>query len=106
MGSKRTLGRLVGGEWIHLAQDSYRWRAVVNGVMNLQVLAPWNQSQTNQIQITVRKHRRSIIVIVIPTTNIYNPICHVCNHKQWLCFVNIVLFSSASIKDTFYQLIA
>jgi hypothetical protein len=25
-------------EWIHLAQDRYRWRAVVNTVMNLWVL--------------------------------------------------------------------
>jgi hypothetical protein len=40
MGSKRTLGRLVGGgvEWIHLAQDRDRWRAVVNAVMNFWVL--------------------------------------------------------------------
>jgi hypothetical protein len=30
-----------GGGWIHLAQDRDRWQAVVNVVMNLQVLAPW-----------------------------------------------------------------
>jgi hypothetical protein len=34
--------REVGWEvdWIRLAQDKGRWRAVVNSVMNLQVLAP------------------------------------------------------------------
>jgi hypothetical protein len=42
MGSKWSLRRhwLGGVEWIHLAQDRDRWRAVVNAVMNLQVLAP------------------------------------------------------------------
>jgi hypothetical protein len=28
-----------GVQWIHLAQDRDRWRAVVNAVMNSQVLA-------------------------------------------------------------------
>jgi hypothetical protein len=42
IGSQWTLGRLAGGgvEWLHLAQDRDRWRAVVSAVMNLRVLAP------------------------------------------------------------------
>jgi hypothetical protein len=41
MGSTRNFGRLAGrGEWIQLAQDRNRWRAVVNTVMNLCVLVP------------------------------------------------------------------
>jgi hypothetical protein len=42
MGSKWILRRLVAGgvEWIHLAQDRDSWRAVVNALMNLRVLAP------------------------------------------------------------------
>jgi hypothetical protein len=31
---------LGGVDWIRLAQDRGRWRAVVNAVMNLRVLAP------------------------------------------------------------------
>jgi hypothetical protein len=31
---------LGGVDWILLAQDSERWRAVLNAVMNLRVLAP------------------------------------------------------------------
>jgi hypothetical protein len=43
MGSKWTLGILAGGggvDWIHLAQDRDRCRAVVNAAMNLRVVAP------------------------------------------------------------------
>jgi hypothetical protein len=40
-GSKWILRRLTGGvDWIRLAQDRDRRRAVVNVVMNLRVLAP------------------------------------------------------------------
>jgi hypothetical protein len=42
MGLEWISARLAGGgvEWIHLAQDRDCWRAVVNAVMNLLVLAP------------------------------------------------------------------
>jgi hypothetical protein len=41
-GIKMDLEEIVWGcvEWIHLAQDRDRWRALVNAVMNLRVLAP------------------------------------------------------------------
>jgi hypothetical protein len=41
VGSKMDLREVGSGgvEWIHLAQDRDRWRAVVNAVMNLRVLA-------------------------------------------------------------------
>jgi hypothetical protein len=41
-GIRMDLGTLAWGgvDWIRLAQDRGRWRAVVSAVMNLQVLAP------------------------------------------------------------------
>jgi hypothetical protein len=30
--------RWEGMDWIYLAEDRYRWRAVVNAVMNFQVM--------------------------------------------------------------------
>jgi hypothetical protein len=41
-GIKMDLGEIGSGdvEWIQLAQDRDRWRAVVNAAMNLRVLAP------------------------------------------------------------------
>jgi hypothetical protein len=39
MDLKEKIG-LEGVDWIQLAQDRDRWRAVVNTVMNIRVLAP------------------------------------------------------------------
>jgi hypothetical protein len=41
IGSEWILGRFaVGVEWIQLAHDRGRWRALTNAVMNLRILAP------------------------------------------------------------------
>jgi hypothetical protein len=38
---RKDLKEIVGGgEWIQLAQDRDRWRAVANMVMNLRILTP------------------------------------------------------------------
>jgi hypothetical protein len=43
LGSECILGRLAGGvDWIRLVQDKDRYGAVVNAVMNFQVLTPRN----------------------------------------------------------------
>jgi hypothetical protein len=69
MGSKWTVGRLVGGvEWIHLAQDRDRRWAVVNGVMKLWVLAP-----------------QSLLVISV---------CNFC----WYVIMNMLIFSDKVSK--------
>jgi hypothetical protein len=39
MGSEWILGILAGADWIQLARDRDRWRALVNTVMNIQFLA-------------------------------------------------------------------
>jgi hypothetical protein len=41
-GIRMDLREIVRGsvDWIHLAQDRDRWRALVSAVMNLRVLAP------------------------------------------------------------------
>jgi hypothetical protein len=44
-GIKMDLGEIGWGggvEWIHLAQDRDRWRAVVNAVMNIRILVSWS----------------------------------------------------------------
>jgi hypothetical protein len=43
-----------GVEWIHLAQDRDRWRAVVNAVMNLRLLAPPN------LYLTSTEHEKRV----------------------------------------------
>jgi hypothetical protein len=43
---------LGGVDWIRLAQDRDRWRAVVSAVMNLRVLAPWSYLKRDNTKLT------------------------------------------------------
>jgi hypothetical protein len=44
---------LGGVDWIRLAQDRDRWRAVVSAVMNLRVLAPRSKLVVRVSQLSV-----------------------------------------------------
>jgi hypothetical protein len=40
-----------GMDWINLAEDRERWRALVNAVMNLQV--PWSKYRMYRLQLDI-----------------------------------------------------
>jgi hypothetical protein len=60
--------RWEGVDWIHLAQDRDRWRAVVNTVMNLRV--PWKAGNFLTSWMAVSFWRRTL-----PHVFSYRPVC-------------------------------
>jgi hypothetical protein len=92
MRSKWTLGRLAGVEWIHVAQERDIWRAVVNAVMNLPVLAPRSWMK-NAVPISTAKreifYRFSATLIphkILGAHQILLVFCLLsCHHFQLFC---------------------
>jgi hypothetical protein len=56
----REIGWGGGVQWIHLAQGRDRWRAVVNAVMNLRVLAPRSESVSQLVSQDI------VIFVLLP----------------------------------------
>jgi hypothetical protein len=48
-------------EWIHLAQDKDRWRALVNAVMNPQVLAPQSYLILKNVCVVINIHTVTLL---------------------------------------------
>jgi hypothetical protein len=59
-----------GVNWIRLAQDRDRWRAVVSAVMNLRVLAPRSYNYKSTMLLPETKHTINVNVLH----------CHTCLH--------------------------
>jgi hypothetical protein len=56
----REIGWGEGVEWIHLAEDRDRWRAVLNAVMNLRFLAPRHRPSAANCSQGKSKRSRSV----------------------------------------------
>jgi hypothetical protein len=69
-----------GVEWIHLAQDRDRWRAVVSAVMNLRVLAP----RRYYYKLLLLISQINIIITIIKLLNYYSKY-DILNNKFPLC---------------------